>query len=82
MAPELVDKARKIDAVCERHDVPLRAAALQFILAHPTITSVIPGALNQNEMQENFESIKRDIPGRLWDELKREKLIPEKSFIP
>ena len=82
VAPALVEKARKIDAVCARHDVPLRAAALQFILAHPAIASVIPGARTQNEMQENFDFIERDIPSRLWDDLKREKLIPEKSFVP
>jgi D-threo-aldose 1-dehydrogenase len=82
VAPVLVEKARKIDAVCARHDVPLRAAALQFVLAHPAVVSVIPGARTQKEVQENFELIKHDIPGRLWDDLKREKLIPEKSFVP
>ena len=80
--PALVEKARKIDVVCARHDVPLRAAALQFILAHPAITSVIPGARTQEEIQENFELIGYDIPGRLWDDLKREKLIPERSVVP
>ena len=82
VAPVLVEKARKIDAVCARHDVPLRAAALQFVLAHPAVVSVIPGARTQKEVQENLELIKHDIPGRLWDDLKREKLIPEKSFVP
>jgi D-threo-aldose 1-dehydrogenase len=82
VAPALVEKARKIDAVCARHDVPLRAAALQFIVAHPTITSVIPGAQSRQEMEENFELIKRDIPQKLWDDLKQEKLIPERSFTP
>jgi D-threo-aldose 1-dehydrogenase len=80
--PALVEKARKIDAVCARHDVPLRAAALQFILAHPAIVSVIPGARTQEEMQENFGLIKYDIPNKLWDDLKKERLIPEKSFTP
>ncbi len=82
VAPALVEKARGMDAVCARHDVPLRAVALQFILAHPAISSVIPGARNEKEMQENFDLIKLDIPASLWDDLKREKLIPEKSLVP
>ena len=80
--PALVEKTRKIDAVCTRHDVPLRAAALEFILAHPAIVSVIPGARTQEEIQENFELIGYDIRGRLWDDLKREKLISEKWVVP
>jgi D-threo-aldose 1-dehydrogenase len=80
--PALVEKARKIDAVCARHGVPLRAAALQFILAHPAIVSVIPGARTHEEMQENFGLIEYDIPNKLWDDLKQERLIPEKSVVP
>src|SRR5262249_31648134 len=32
---EMMEKAARLAAVCERYEVPLRAAALQFILAHP-----------------------------------------------
>jgi D-threo-aldose 1-dehydrogenase len=82
VVPALVEKARKIDAVCGRHEVPLRAAALQFILAHPAIASVIPGARSHGEMQENFELIQFDIPDALWDDLKQERLIPETAPTP
>ncbi|MGH7334260.1 MAG: aldo/keto reductase [Candidatus Rokuibacteriota bacterium] len=41
--PEMMDKAARIESVCDRHHVPLKAAALQFILAHAAIVSVIPG---------------------------------------
>jgi len=34
-APDMMERARRIRAVCERHHVPLRAAALQFILRSP-----------------------------------------------
>ena len=37
---EMLDKAQRIDAVCARYQVPLKAAALQFILAHPALASV------------------------------------------
>ena len=52
-SPEMLDKASRIAAVCERHGVPLKAAALQFILAHPAIASVIPGARSLAEVEEN-----------------------------
>jgi D-threo-aldose 1-dehydrogenase len=80
--PEMMDKARAIDAVCERHQVPLRAAALQFILAHPALASVIPGARSMQEVEENVQFIEFPIPSVLWDELKEEKLIAEAAPTP
>ncbi len=76
-APEMMDKARRIGAVCERHRVPLKAAALQFILAHPAIASVIPGARSVAEVEENVALVEHPIPGALWAELKHEGLIAE-----
>ena len=73
--PEMMDKARRIQAVCERHRVPLRAAALQFILAHPAIASVIPGARSLAEVEENVRLVEFPIPGALWAELKEAGLI-------
>jgi len=40
---EVLNKTRKIEAVCKEHNVPLMAAALQFPLGHPAVDSVIPG---------------------------------------
>ncbi|MDA4132650.1 MAG: aldo/keto reductase, partial [Thaumarchaeota archaeon] len=77
-----LEKALRIDGVCARHDVPLKAAALQFILAHPAVTSVIPGSQTKEEMCENFELIQYDIPDGLWDDLKQEKLIMESAPTP
>jgi D-threo-aldose 1-dehydrogenase len=72
---EMMDKARRVAAVCERRGVPLRAAALQFILAHPAIVSVIPGARSIAEVEENVALVEHPIPVELWDELKDAKLI-------
>ena len=40
--PEILSRARRIKAVCDRHAVPLKAAALQFGLAHPAVAATIP----------------------------------------
>ena len=81
-APEWIDKARQINTVCERHHVPLRAAALQFILAHPAIASVIPGARSIDEVEENAQLIEHPIPAEFWAELKQDKLIAEAAPTP
>jgi D-threo-aldose 1-dehydrogenase len=80
--PKLLDKARKIKAVCDRHGVPLKAAALQFGLAHPAVAASIPGARSASEVTENVQMASFDIPAALWDELRAEKLIPQEAPTP
>jgi D-threo-aldose 1-dehydrogenase len=74
-SPEVLQRARAIGAVCARHNVPLRAAALQFPLSHPTITTVIPGARDVAEAEENLALMTQAIPDSLWEELRHEGLI-------
>jgi len=79
---EMLDKARRINAVCERYQVPLKAAALQFILAHPAIASVIPGARSVAEVEENVRMVEFPIPADLWAELKQQGLIAATAPTP
>jgi D-threo-aldose 1-dehydrogenase len=81
-SPEMLDRAARIAAVCERHRVPLKAAALQFILAHPAIASVIPGARSLAEVEENVRMVEFPIPGELWADLKRAGLIAAAAPTP
>jgi D-threo-aldose 1-dehydrogenase len=78
----LIEKAQKIEAVCQRHGVALGAAAMQFALFHPAFCSVIPGALSTAEVQQNVAHMSAKIPVELWSELKREKLIDPASPTP
>lgn len=80
--PEIVEKVRNVEQVCARHSVSLKAAALQFPLAHPAVASVIPGARSAAEVQENFRLMSAPIPHDFWQELKAEKLLPEEAPIP
>lgn len=79
---ELIEKARKIEAICKRHGVELGAAAMQFPLFHPAFCAVIPGALSVAEVKQNVSRISARIPVELWSELKREKLIDPASPTP
>jgi D-threo-aldose 1-dehydrogenase len=79
---EIVERVRKVDEVCRRHSVPLKAAALQFPLAHPAVASVIPGARCGAEVQENFTLMALPIPGDFWQDLRAEALLPCEAPVP
>jgi D-threo-aldose 1-dehydrogenase len=79
---DLVEKARKLKAVCDRHKVDLKAAALQFVLAHPAIATAIPGAQTVAELEQNFAGVSAPIPAQMWAEMKREGLLPQSAPTP
>jgi D-threo-aldose 1-dehydrogenase len=81
-APEMVARARAIGAVCARHGVDLRAAALQFCAAHPVVATVIPGARTPEEVTQNAALMAAPIPRAMWDELQAEGLIPAHAPVP
>jgi D-threo-aldose 1-dehydrogenase len=70
-----VDKVKRMEAVCRRHQCPLAAAALQFPLAHPQVVSVIPGANAPGQVEQNLAHMAHAIPHDLWAELKHEGLL-------
>jgi D-threo-aldose 1-dehydrogenase len=78
----VLDKVRRLEAVCKRHNVELQAAALQFPLAHPRIASVVAGATKPSEVRENIARMKAPIPADLWRELKHEGLLAEAAPVP
>ena len=72
---EIVARAEAIRTICQRHGVPLAAAALQFPLAHPAVAAVIPGPRNAAEFAENLQFLREPIPPDLWADLRALKLI-------
>ena len=80
--PSLIDKAQRIEAVCQRHGVDLGSAAMQFPLFHPAVCSVIPGALSVAEVKQNTARLSTKIPVELWSELKRERLLVSNAPTP
>lgn len=71
----ILDKVKRMEAVCGRHHTSLAAAALQFPLAHPRVVSVIPGANSPGQARQNVEHMAAAIPNDLWAELKQEGLL-------
>jgi D-threo-aldose 1-dehydrogenase len=81
-APEVMAKVQRIEAVCARHAVPLAAAALQFPLGHPSVASVIPGALLPEHVTRNVAAFRHAIPAEFWAELKHEGLLRADAPVP
>ena len=80
--PQMVEKALRLQAVCERNGVPLKAAALQFPLGHPAVASVLTGCASTAELEENMRMFEHEIPGSLWEDLRSEGLIAEDVPVP
>lgn len=79
---EWIDKALGIKAVCERNGVPLRAAALQFVFAHPAVATVVAGVRTIAHLDDTVTMMQHPIPDVLWDELRSEGLLLPEAPTP
>ncbi|MEA2026186.1 MAG: aldo/keto reductase [Chloroflexota bacterium] len=80
--PEIIRKAAAIKAVCDRHGVPLAAAAVQFPLHHPAVPAMVIGPRAPEHVATNNEFMRFPIPDDLWAELKYEGLLREEAPTP
>ncbi|MDQ6793365.1 MAG: aldo/keto reductase [Chloroflexota bacterium] len=79
---ELVARAQRIRAVCERHGVPIKAAAIQFALAHPAVVSLVAGVRTVEHFDDYPRYLATPIPDDLWRELRTEGLIHPDAPVP
>jgi D-threo-aldose 1-dehydrogenase len=79
---DLVERAVRLQQVCSRHGVPLKAAAIQFPLGHPAVTCVVIGARTPAELAENVEMFRHPLPAALWDEMRAEGLLRDEVPAP
>ncbi len=79
---DLVDQARKLTDICVAHGVDLKAAALQFVLAHPAIATAVPGAQSIDELEQNIAMVQQEIPAGLWSDMRSAGLIPDNAPTP
>ena len=66
---EILEAARSIQETCRRHDVDVKAAALQFPLRNSAVRSVLTGCRSAAEVRENVRLFNAAIPDELWDDL-------------
>ncbi len=65
----MIERTKTIRGMCERHGVPLAAAALQFSLLDPRIDVTIVGMSRPERLQQTIELATIDIPAELWNEI-------------
>lgn len=78
----VIDRAAAIKAVCDRHAVPMPAAAVQFPLHHPAVAAVVTGPRTPEHVTANDDLMRFPIPDDLWAELKHEGLLDEEAPTP
>lgn len=80
--PEIVSRAAALKRVCDRHGVPLMAAAIQFPLHHPAVATVLTGPRIPEHVVLNNEMLRFPIPDALWADLKHENMLPVAAPTP
>lgn len=75
--PAIVERARRIAAVCRDHGTDLPTAALHYVARHPSVTHVVFGARTAEQARGNLERIAAPPPAALWEELAASGLAPD-----
>lgn len=81
-APEILERAQQLEAIAGHYGVPLKAAAIQFPLGHPAVTSVVIGVRSVQELDENLAAFRHPIPAALWRAFKTEGLLAAEAPVP
>ena len=79
---EIIARVKRLEAVCERHGVRLKAAASQFVKAHPAITTIVLGADSVAQIEENVAVFNELIPAAFWQELRAQGLVDMRAPLP
>jgi D-threo-aldose 1-dehydrogenase len=79
---QILDKVTKIEAVCAEFNVPLPAAALQFVVAHPAVPSFCAGTRTVAQLEQNLKWFSHPIPAEFWAALKQKGLLRDDAPVP
>ena len=81
-SPAILTKVGKIEGLCKKFEIPIKAAALQFCLAHPASAAVIPGATKPERIAEDHAALNTVVPDGFWEELRKQKLVSPFAPLP
>jgi len=70
---DVIAKVARLEALCAAHDVPLPAAALQFVLRDPRVASVIPGLVGADQVAATRRFADREVPAAFWQAIEAEQ---------
>ena len=82
-APETIKRrVQAIESICKEFQVPLPAAALQFVVAHPAVPTFMAGTRTVKQLKQNIAWFSHPIPSEFWTALKSKRLIREDAPTP
>ncbi|HJH21503.1 MAG TPA: aldo/keto reductase, partial [Pseudomonas lactis] len=81
-SPAIIAKVEQIKAIAQAFGVSIKAAALQFSLAHPAVAAVIPGASRPGRIAEDVAALSEQIPAAFWQALREARLISDRAPLP
>lgn len=78
----MLGQVARLKQVAAQFGVDIRAAALQFSLAHPAVAAVIPGASQPSRIAENLALAEVAIPPAFWSALREQDLVSLRAPLP
>jgi D-threo-aldose 1-dehydrogenase len=72
---EIIARAKKICDFLKEREIPLIAAAVQFPMRHPAVTSIVTGPRNASELQSYIDGFDFPIPESVWVDLENSGLV-------
>ncbi|MDA3630119.1 aldo/keto reductase [Saccharopolyspora oryzae] len=78
----IIDKVERIKSLAAQNGVSIKAAALQFSLAHPAVAATIPGATRPSRIAEDVAALNETVPAAFWEALRAEELIAPNAPVP
>ncbi len=79
---DVIDRARRLREICERHGVRLPIAAIRFATAHPAVVSLVAGVRSSAHLDDYPAALTAAIPAALWKELRAEGLVRPDAPLP
>ncbi|MER6989111.1 aldo/keto reductase [Saccharopolyspora hirsuta] len=78
----IVEKVERIKSLAAQHGTSIKAAALQFSLAHPAVAATIPGATRPSRIAEDVAAHAESVPAEFWTALRAEGLVAQNAPVP
>ncbi|MCI2419585.1 aldo/keto reductase [Saccharopolyspora sp. K220] len=79
---EIVEKVSRIKKAAQDHGIGIKSAALQFVLAHPAVAAVIPGATRPSRIAEDLGALAENVPPAFWKSLRGQNIIAADAPVP
>jgi len=67
--PAVFGQVERLESLCARYGITLLAAALQYVVRHPVVSTTVPGARSPQQAIVNADAMREPIPDEFWQEL-------------